>query len=152
MKARKWVMEYGIAMGLTFLFAAVLGQVPLFRETAVGKLHASDLVQFLGYGGALAIGWFSARNLASDPPEDWKWLVPFRALVLPLATLVTMGLSYGVLMLICEPFLSKAGKGIYNWTFIVGIVGSAVWLIFTWIQKSAPLVAAMDSRKLRKAA
>ena len=152
MKARKWATEYGVAIGLTFFFAMVLGQIPLFRETALGKLHASDVVQFLGYGGALAIAWRSALQLANHPPEDWKWLTPFQALVLPLATLVTMTLSYSVLLLVCEPFLNKAAKSIYNWIFIVGIVGSVGWFILAWIQKCAPLVAAMDSRKLRKVA
>ena len=59
MKARTWMMEYGVAIVLTFLFAVILGQIPLFRETAVGKLHASDLVQFIGYGGAMIMirGW-----------------------------------------------------------------------------------------------
>lgn len=152
MKARKWATEYGVGIGLTVLFAAVLGHLPLFRETSVGKLHASDLVQFLGYGGALAIIWLSARRLSDDPPEDWKWLTPFRALILPLAALITTALAYSVLLLICEPFLSKAAKSIYNWMFITGIVGSTAWLVFTWIQRCAPLVGTMEPKKVRKAA
>lgn len=152
MKARKWMMEYGVAMILTFLFAVILGQIPLFRETAVGKLHASDLVQFIGYGGAMVIAWFGARQLSADPPDDWKWLMPYRALILPLATLTMVAICYGVLLYVCEPFISKSGKTIYNWVFIAGIVGAAAWLIMSWVQKCAPLVAAMESRRLRKAA
>ena len=49
MKARTWMMQYGVAMLLSCAFALILGHVPLFLETAVGKLTASDLVQFLGY-------------------------------------------------------------------------------------------------------
>lgn len=152
MKARKWMMEYGVAMILTFLFAVILGQIPLFRETAVGKLHASDLVQFIGYGGAMIIAWFGARQLSVEPPDDWKWLMPYRALILPVATLTMVAISYGVLLYVCEPFMSKSGKTIYNWVFIAGIVGAAAWLIMAWVQKCAPLVAAMESRRLRKAA
>ena len=152
MKARKWMMEYGVAMILTFLFAVILGQIPLFRETAVGKLHASDLVQFIGYGGTMVIAWFGARQLSAEPPDDWKWLMPYRALILPVATLTMVAISYGVLLYVCEPFMSKSGKTIYNWIFIAGIVGAAVWLIMTWVQKCAPLVAAMESRRLRRAA
>ena len=37
MKARKWMMEYGVAMVLTFLFAVILGHIPLFHETTVGN-------------------------------------------------------------------------------------------------------------------
>ena len=152
MNARKWMMEYGVAMVLTFVFAVILGHVPLFRETTIGKLHASDLVQGIGYGGALVIAWFGARQLAAEPPNDWKWLMPYRALILPVTTLAIVAISYGVLLFVCDPFLSKSGKGIYNWIFIAAIVASSVWLILSWVQKSAPLVAATDSRKLRKAA
>jgi len=151
MNARKWMMEYGVAMALTFLFAVILGQIPLFRGTAIGKLHASDLVQCIGYGGALVIAGFGARQLAADPPEDWKWLMPYRALILPVTTLVIVAMSYGVLLFVGGPFLSKVGKEIYNWTFITAIVASIVWLILSWVKKSAPLVAAMDTRKLGKA-
>jgi hypothetical protein len=152
MNARKWMMEYGVAMVLTFVFAVILGHIPLFRETTIGKLHASDLVQFIGYGGALVIVWFGARQLAAEPPSDWKWLMPYQALILPVTTLAIVAISYGVLLYVCDPFLSKSGKGIYNWIFIAAIVAGTVWLILSWVQKCAPLVAAMDSRKLRKAA
>ena len=111
MKARKWMMEYGVAMVLTFLFAVILGHIPLFRETAIGKLHASDLVQFIGYGGALVIAWFGARQLAAEPPDDWKWLMPYRALILPVTTIAIVAISYGVLLYVFDPFLSKTGKG-----------------------------------------
>lgn len=152
MKVRTWMVEYGVAVVLTVLFSIVLGHIPLFQGTSVGKLRASDLVQFLGYGGALAIAWSGARQLANDPPEDWKWLTPFRPLVLPLTALMTAAVSYSVLLLVAGPFLGKTGKGIYNWMFIVGMVTSAAWLISTWIRKCAPLVGSMAGRKLKKAA
>jgi len=152
MKARKWMMEYGVAMVLAFLFAVIFGQLPLFRGTAVGKLHASDLVQFVGYGGALVIAWLGARELARNPPEQWKWVFPFQGMILPLATLLTVSICYGVLLFPVEPFLAKSGKAAYNWVFIAAIVASSIWLIVSWVQKCAPLVAAMDSRRLRKAA
>ena len=152
MNARKWMMEYGVAMVLTFLFAVILGHIPLFRETTIGSLHASDLVQGIGYGGALVIAWFGARQLAAEPPDDWKWLMPYRALILPVTTLAIVAISYGVLLYVCDPFLSKSGKGIYNWIFIAAIVAGSVWLILSWVQKCAPLVAATGPRKLRKVA
>jgi hypothetical protein len=152
MNARKWMMEYGVAMVFTVLSTMVLGHIPLFRETAIGKLHASDLVQFIGYGGALVIAWLGARQLATEPPDDWKWLTPYRALILPVTTLAIVAMSYGVLLYVCDPFFSKTGKGIYNWIFIIGIVASTAWLIVTWVRKCAPQVAAVESRRLRKQA
>ena len=152
MKARKWMMEYGVAMILAVLCALILGHLPLFREATIGKLHASDLVQFIGYGGAIVLAWFGARQLADDPPEDWKWLTPYRALILPMSTLIMVGMAYGVLLYACEPFLGKSGKETYNWIFVVGLISCCVWLIVTWLQKCAPQVSAMESRRFRKAA
>lgn len=150
MKARKWMMEYGVAMILAVLCAVILGHLPLFREATIGKLHASDLVQFIGYGGAMVIAWFGARQLADEPPEDWKWLMPYRALILPVTTLAMAGLAYGVMLYACEPFLSKSAREIYNWMFVIGIIAACAWLIVTWVQKCASQVAAIDSRRLRK--
>ncbi len=152
MKARKWMMEYGVAIILALLCAVVLGHLSLFREATIGKLHASDLAQFIGYSGAMVLAWSGARQLAVDPPEDWKWLMPYRALILPLTTLAMVGLAYGVLLYACEPFLSKSAKAIYNWMFVTGIIAACAWLIMTWVQKCAPLVAVLEARKLRKAA
>ena len=150
MNARKWLMEYGVAMVLTCVFAVVLGHIALFRETTIGKLHASDLVQFIGYGGALVIAWFGARQLATEPPDDWRWLIPYRAMILPATALAIVAISYSVLLYVCAPFLSKSGKGIYNWTFIISIVAASAWLIVTWVRKCAHQVAAEESSRLRK--
>jgi hypothetical protein len=152
MNARKWMIEYGVAMVLTLLFTVILGHISLFRETTIGKLHASDLVQFIGYGGALVIAWFGALQLAEEPPDDWKWLTPYRALILPVTTLAIVAISYGVLLYVCDPFFSKSVKGIYNWIFVIGIVASSAWLIVTWVRKCASQVAAVESRRLRKQA
>jgi hypothetical protein len=152
MTARKWMMEYGVAMILAVLCAVILGHLPLFREATMGKLHASDFVQFIGYGGAIVLAWFGARQLAAEPPEDWKWLVPYRVLILPVTTLVIVGLAYDVLLYACEPFLSKSGKETYNWVFVVALIACCAWMIVTWVQKCAPQVATMESRRLRKQA
>jgi hypothetical protein len=152
MKARKWVMEYGVAMMLAVACAVILGHLSLFREATMGKLHASDLVQFIGYGGAIVLAWFGARQLADEPPEDWKWLVPYRALILPVTTLVIVGLAYEVLLYACEPFLGKSGKHVYDWIFVMGLMACCAWLILTWVQKCVPQVATTDIRRMRKAA
>ncbi|CUS38444.1 hypothetical protein [Candidatus Nitrospira nitrificans] len=151
MGARRWVMEYGVALVLAFLFSMILGQVSLFRETSVGKLRASDLVQLVGYSASVVIGWLGARELARNPPLEWKWLVPFQGLVVPLATLLAITIAYGVLLFALDPFLGKLGKAIYNWVFILAIVADSIWLILSWVWKCAPLVAAMKPLKPRKA-
>src|SRR4029077_4923085 len=101
MNARKWMMEYGVVMVFTFLFALILGHITLFRQTTIGKIHASDLVQCIGYEGALVIAWFGARQLAGGPRGRWKWLMPYRGLILPVTTLAIVAISYGVLVYVC---------------------------------------------------
>lgn len=152
MKARRWMMEYGVAVILAVLCAVVLGHMSLFREATIGKLHASDVVQFIGYGGAIVFVWFGARHVAADPPDEWKWLSPYQGLILPVTTLMIVGLAYQVLLYACEPFLGKSGKETYNWVFIIALTICCGWLILTWVQKCAPQVTAMESRRLRKAA
>lgn len=152
MKTRRWMMEYGVAVVLAVLCAVVLGHMPLFREATIGKLHASDVVQFIGYGGAIVFVWFGARHVALDPPDEWKWLSPYQGLILPVTTLLIVGLAYQVLLYACEPFLGKSGKETYNWVFIIALTIGCGWLILTWVQKCAPQVAAMESRRLKKAA
>jgi hypothetical protein len=152
MKARRWMIEYGVPMTLAIICAMILGHLPLFREATVGKLHASDLVQFIGYAAAIIFAWFGAREMAVEPPEDWKWLMPYRALVLPVATVLLISVAYNVLLYACEPFLGKAGKDVYGWIFVLGLIGCCTWLIVTWLQKCAPQAASMDARRLKKAA
>lgn len=152
MNARRWMLEYGVAMVLAFLLASILGQIPLFRETSIGKLHASDLVHFIGYSGAAVTAWLGARQLADNPPQEWKWLAPFQAMILPLASLILVSLCYWVLLFPLGPFLGKIGKAIYNWSFVTAIISGSVWLVFSWVRRCAPLLAAKDIRKLRKAA
>ena len=154
MKARKWMMKYGVAMVLAALLAAIMGQIPLFRETMVGKLRAADLVQFIGYSGALAMAWMGACQVAKETPDEWKWIKPFQGIILPLATMLVVIVWYAVLLLPLGPFLKKTGKMVYNWFFISTIIASSAWLIVSWVKKCAPLVEEEqeDAKKLRKAA
>jgi uncharacterized Tic20 family protein len=106
----------------------------------------------MGYGTGIILAWFGARQLAADPPEEWQWLVAYRSLILPVTTLILVGLAYHVLLYVSQPFLGKSGKETYNWTFIIGLIVCCGWLILTWLQKCAPQIASAEPRRLRKAA
>lgn len=129
MGARRWMMEYGVALVLAFLFAMILGQVSLFRESSLGKLRASDLVQFVGYSGSVVIGWLGARALARNPPVEWKWMVPFQGLVVPCVTLLAITIAYGVLLFALDPFLGKVARqfttGSSSWPSLPIVYGSS---------------------------
>ncbi|MDH4186095.1 MAG: hypothetical protein OEV08_03775 [Nitrospira sp.] len=147
MKARAWMMQYGVAIVMAALFAAILGQIPLFRETMVGKFRAANLVEFIGFGAALITAWVGARHIAMDQTGEWKWLGAFRELVLPATTLVVLPMAYGAMLLLLGPFLGKDGRAIYNWMFVIGIVAASCWVILAWVQKCAPQMAAAESER-----
>jgi hypothetical protein len=147
MVTKKWLMQYGVAVGLAVLFAAILGHVPLFRETVVGKFRASNLVQFFGYGAALVTILMGAHQIATDRSQGWKWLGPFREMVLPASTLIVLGLAYKVPLFVLAPLLGKGEKPFYNWAFVIAIIAASCWVIVTWVRKCAPQLADTGSRE-----
>jgi hypothetical protein len=65
-------------------------------------------------------------------------------LVLPLATLVVLAIGYDVLLGILRPFLSAAPKDIYNWLFVVAILGSAIWLVTALYRHADGIVGLLE--------
>ena len=52
-----WLIQYGSGIVLALLLGAIMGSIPLFKETSLGdtKLTASRIVQFMWYGSALLL-------------------------------------------------------------------------------------------------
>jgi hypothetical protein len=142
MKTWTWLMQYGIAILFAVLLAAILGQLPLFRESTIAgtKLTASRLVQVLGYGSALVLLWLAARQAASQGTENGPTITVLRHILIPCATLVIVLLGHQVLFLLIGPFLNKAIKALYNWTFVIGTVSAAVWVAVAWFRNAAAIL------------
>jgi len=126
-----WLARYAIVLVVALVLGAALGAMDLFKETRVINrgLTASHLVRFLGYGGALTVLWlaaYRATSLFREHGERWRVLT---AMLLPLATLVVVGSGHGVLLLVLDPLMDRTLHQIYDWLFIVGIIGSAAWLL-----------------------
>lgn len=141
-----WLVQYGSGIALALLLGAILGGIPLFKETALGdtKLTASRIVQFMGYGSALLLLWLLGRRVAMELPEEGKGLSFLRQVITPLVTLIVLSVGYKVLWLLGGPFLGPTGKTIYNWTFVVGIVGAALWLAVAWFRHSPLLFESLQ--------
>lgn len=152
MTTRQWMTQYGVAILLAVTMGLILGHIPLFKEAAIGKLRASNLVQFLAYGGALAMMWMCGHRLHRQWPDEWKRFTPFRSMLLPVLTLVVMAAGYQVVSFLVEPFLGKAGKSVYKWVFVIALVGASSWIIATWLFSCAPFVTSESGRKGRKQA
>lgn len=142
-----WVGQFGIAILLALLLGAILGSLPLFAASIIAgtKLRASHMVQFMGYAGALLLFWRLGRRAAVELPEDGKGLSFLRHVITPLVTLIVVSAAYNVILMVIGPFLDKTVKPIYNWIFIIGIVGSALWLTVACLLHSAPLMASFQT-------
>lgn len=144
MKKWGWLVQYGVTIALALGLGILLSQVPVFQETnfVSGKLRASQGVQFLSFGGALFVLSRFGQRLAEELPALCSKLGFLHPVIMPLTTLIVVTASHPVCGQVLNPFLGKTGKGIYNWLFVIGIVGAALWLVISWFRKAAPLLQA----------
>jgi hypothetical protein len=137
-----WVARYLAVILLSLLLAAALGNMDLFIKTSIGgKLAASHIVQFLGYGAALVTLWVLGQRVTIELQQHqgkWSFL---HHLILPAVSLVTVSLAYSVLLLLLKPVLNSTLQNIYNWTFILAILACAGWLVMAVLNQSGSLTA-----------
>ena len=139
-----WLLRYAVVIVLALVLASALGEMELFKTTRFGKsgLNAARLVQFLGFGGALAVLWLMARRAATLlPGNDERWSV-LKSILLPLATLIVIASGQAVLLYVLGPLMNKAWQHTYNWLAIAAIILSAAWMLaalFTGSASLAPL-------------
>ena len=142
-----WLLRYVVVIVLALVLAAALGEMELFKATKLGKtgLNAARLVQFLSYGGALAVLWLMAQQAAALlPSDDQRWNV-LKSILVPLATLIVVASGQAVLLLVLGSLMSKVWQQAYNWVAIGAIIAAAVWLVaalFTGSASLAPLFGA----------
>lgn len=124
-----WVAQYSVAFIVTLLFTMILAGSQLFAATPLGVgLTASHFVEFLGYTTALALLWFGAQRTAETLEEDGGAKTFLKRTLVPLATLVVLGVGYGVPLLLLGPVLSPAALTAYRWLFVFAIIAAAVWV------------------------
>lgn len=142
-----WVGRYVAVIVISLILAAAIGNMDLFVKTTIGgKLNASHIVQFMGYGAALAALWVLAqRATIALQRHEGKWTF-MQHLILPAATLIVVSLAYTVLLLLLKPVMDAALLNIYNWLFIVGILACAAWLVMAVLNQSASLTALLTER------
>lgn len=139
MKAWAWAGQYLIAMVMAAVLGSILGGMQLFRETGIGAtgLTASNLVRFLAYGSALVLFWLLGHTSARQIPKDGQGLSSARQVVEPLVTLIVVIVGHRVLLLLVGPFLEETGRTVYNWVFVFGTVGAALWMVSAGYRSSA---------------
>jgi hypothetical protein len=142
MNYRGWLIQYGVAIVLALALSTLLGSLSLFKGASIGhtQLTASRIVLFLGYGSALMLLWLCGQRMLLDLPESGKGPSIARHMITPVITLILMVSGYKVLLVIGEPILDATSRTIYNWLFVAGTIGAAIWVGLAWFLKVAPLM------------
>jgi transcriptional regulator with XRE-family HTH domain len=146
-KSWMWLVQYGITILLLLMLGSTASTIPLFKDTALAdtKLAASNLVAFIGYGGALLMIWLMGRNGMVQLVRNASGLALLRPLGAPFNTLLGVSALYKLLLTLVGPSLGKADRLAYNWIFVSLILAATLWLIRTWFLKSAPLLDSLDA-------
>lgn len=142
-----WVGRYVAVIVVALILAAALGSMDLFAKTFViqGKLSASHLVRFLGYSTALGALWMLGQRATIALQKNggrWSFM---QHLILPVVTLIVVSSANSIALLVLKPMMNATLNNIYNWVFIVGILGCAVWVVMAVLGQSASLTEAFTS-------
>ena len=141
------VGRYIAVIVAALILSSALGSMDLFVKTYViqNKLNASSLVRFLGYATALGALWMLGQRATIFMQKHggrWSFV---QHLILPVVTLIVVASVNSVALLVLKPVMSYQMNNIYNWIFIIGILGCAVWVIMAVLGQSASLTEAFTA-------
>lgn len=144
-KSTAWWIRYLLVIVVTLILGAALGELSFFQKTSLGvlKLSAANLVRFLGYGSALALLWLLAQRAAQELKNRSGWQAQASHFVLPLATVIIVPAAQPVLLLVLGGLLGPDLRKVYDWLFILGTLGAAVWLALSLYQHLEPLLESL---------
>ena len=145
-----WMSRYVMVIAVALILGAGIGELALFKQTTLGtpKLTASGFVHLIGFGGALLLLWLLGQKASLRFREDGGKAEFLSFIIVPLVTLIVVTGAYSVLLSILRPFLDASTRNLYNWIFVLCIVGSAVWLAIALFHHSEPLVDLFRRRRL----
>ena len=146
-KSGAWMIRYLVVIVMALILGAAIGELSLFQKTTLGspKLTAANLVRFLGYGSALILLWLLAQRAALELQTQSDWRKPASFFILPLATVIIVPAAHQTLLLVLGGLMGGGLRKIYDWIFILGTIGSAVWLAVAMFQHLEALINAMRS-------
>lgn len=140
-----WIGKFLIVIAAALVLGEVLGGLALFKSTTLGtpKVTAGSLVRFIAQGGALVLLWMLGQRLAQQIHALGGGIARLADPVLALITLIVTASAYVVLIKFSAPFLGDAIRAMLNWTFILGILAAAVWLVWTLFHNSEAVMEAI---------
>jgi len=141
-----WVIRYGFTVFFLILLGGTADKIPVLTDTMlVGTaLNVSHLVEFLSYGTVLIVVGLISRHIARLLDRDRSGLTVLRPLVAPMTTLLMVSALHKILLIMTNPFFSKSDHLVYNWTFVLLILVSTVWIVLAWFFRSAPILESLS--------
>ncbi len=142
-----WVGRFVAVIVVSLILAAAIGSMDLFEKTFVipGKFSAAHLVRFLGYSTALGALWMLGRRATMALQQRGGRWTFMQHLILPVVSLIVVSSSNSVALLVMKPMMNASLNNIYNWVFIVAILGCAAWVVMAVLGQSASLTKAFTS-------
>lgn len=140
-----WVGKYLVVILVALIVGAAIGNLALFKIATLGtpRLTAAALAQFIAYVAALGLLWSLGLRVSQELRDTGGSAASVAMPVLALATLIVVPSSYVVLMRFIRPFLSRDLKPFIDWTFIVGTIAAAIWLVWALFANSDAVIEAM---------
>ena len=147
-----WVGKFLIVIAAALVLGEVLGSLALFKSTTLGtpKVTAGSLVRFFAHAGALVLLLMLGQRLAQQLRALGGGIAGLADPVLALITLIVTASAYVALINFSAPFLGEGIRTMLDWTFILGILAAAVWLVWALFQNSEAVMEAIGkSRQTR---
>jgi len=141
-----WIGKYVVVIIAALALGAVLGGLEVFHNTMIGgaRISAGALVQFIAHSGALALLWALGYRHAAQLRRGAGSSAHLATSVLALVSLIVAASFYEVLLRFLSPLLSPDVKSYVDWTFIVVILSTAGWLLWSLFVHSEAVIAAIS--------
>ncbi len=147
-----WIGKYVVVIIAALALGAVLGNLDVFRNTMIGnaRISAGSLVQFIAHSGALGLLWALGYRHAGQLRRGAGSGAHLATSVLALVSLIVAASFYEVLLRFLTPVLAPDIKSYLDWTFIVVILATAAWLLWSLFVHSEAVLAAISKAANRR--
>lgn len=140
-----WIGKFLIVIAAALVLGEALGSLALFKSATLGtpKVTAGSLVRFFAHAGALVLMLMLGQRLAQQLRALGGGMARLADPVLALVTLIVTASAYVVLINFSAPFLGEGIRTMLDWTFILGILAAAVWLVWALFQNFEAVMEAI---------
>jgi len=140
-----WIGKFLIVIAAALVLGEVLGSLALFKSATLGtaKVTAGSLVRFIAHAGALVLTFMLGQRLTEQLRALGGGMARLADPVLALVTLIITISAYVVLISFSAPLLGDTIRTLLNWTFILGILAAAVWLVWALFQNFEAIMEAI---------